>query len=155
VAGNLVGDCGFELPALGTTSNLIIAANTAFPNATTGPWFAGAGGAEIDNNAANGEWNPNSGNQSADVNPSGPNAPLFQDIPTQPGHTYSVTFALAGNPIAGGFFGACDGSPALKTLTVSFGSFSNNFSFTSTGDPNNMAWAATTLGTALTPARPG
>src|SRR5215213_6669948 len=113
VAGNLVGDCGFESPALGTTANRIFSASTGFP-VSTGPWFAGSGGAEIDNNAANGEWNPNSGNQSADVNPGGPNAPLFQDIPTQAGHVYSVTFALAGNPIPGGFLQPCADSPALK-----------------------------------------
>jgi uncharacterized repeat protein (TIGR01451 family) len=151
VTGNLVGDCGFELPSLDTASNKIIAANTRFPDATNGPWFAGSCGAEIDNTASHGEWNPNNGFQSADVNPDGPNAPLSQEIHTDPGHVYAVSFALAGNPIAGGIFGACQNSPGLKALTVSFGAFSKDLTFPSTGDPNKMNWTATPLGTTLTP----
>ena len=94
-AHNLVGDCGFESPDLGTTANQTFGSGV-------GPWFGGSGGSEIDNNAANGEWDPNSGKRSADLNPSGPSS-LFQDISTQPGHVYSVTFPVAGNPITNPF----------------------------------------------------
>src|SRR5262249_53395109 len=126
VAGNLVGDCGFETPSLGTASGQINAnAGAAFPD-PTGPWISGSGVYEIQNNSANGALDPNSGKQSVDLNPNGTSS-LMQNIATQTGHVYSVTFALAGNATPNGFF-VCAGSPFIKTLTVSFGGASQTYS---------------------------
>ena len=140
VAGNLVQDCGFEQPSLGTMANLINTTTGArFPDPTTGPWISGAGGFWIKNNAANGGWNPDNGNQSVNLNTTLGGSSLSQAIPTQPGHIYLVTFALAGVP--NGLF-PCAGLPGsfIKTLNVSFDSFGFSFSFDASGsEPDQHA----------------
>jgi hypothetical protein len=75
---------------------------------------------------------PNSGSQSADLNPNGPSS-VHQDIATHPGHVYQVSFALAGNPGYGG--------PEPKTLTVAFGVSSQDLHATSSTS-TNMQWSS-------------
>jgi hypothetical protein len=129
---NLVFDCWFEDPALGTQNFTTIGAGMPFGDPSQ-PWIAGSNGPEIDNNSQNGEFNPNSGFQSSDLN-SGSASSVSQGIPTQIGHVYSVSFALAGN--TAGDFISCFGSPTDKTLTVSFGSTSMSWDFGWVGSPN-------------------
>ena len=134
VTGNLVQDCGFELP-VGLQH---LGGNRGFPDASRGPWFTGPTGAEIDTQA---QFAPNSGAQSLDLNAGVPGG-IFQDVPTQPGRGYAVSFALAGNP--------CTDPPFVKTLTVTFGGVTQSFQFDTTGrSRTQMGWTATTLGTAL------
>jgi hypothetical protein len=150
VTGNLVGDCGFE----GTSfpgSFVLVAANTGFPSATGGPWFSGPTGAELDKTA---QYPPNNGAQSVDLNGTTTGS-IFQDILTQSGHVYSVSFALAANP---DFSGPCSltavpPGPTMMTLNVSFGSFTQSFQFDRTNSTqSNMQWTAEALGTGPLPA---
>ena len=79
--------------------------------------------------------------KSLDLNAGVPGG-LFQDVPTQPGRGYAVSFALAGNP--------CTDPPFVKTLTVTFGGVTQSFQFDTTGTSRTqMGWTATTLGTGL------
>ena len=100
-SGNLVQDCGFEQPSLGNASAKVMAVGDGFPDQTTGPWFVqsdgnngiGIGGspaAQLTNDAAHGGWNANSGTQSIML---WQGFEIYQDIPTEPGHTYTISLA--------------------------------------------------------------
>lgn len=104
---NLVSDGGFETPVV--TSGF----QTFVGGKEMGPWHVTGNSVDLINGdflAAHG------GNQDVDLsgtNYSGDSAGgIYQDVPTQPGKTYRITYAESGNN---------QGSPALKSLTVSFG----------------------------------
>jgi choice-of-anchor C domain-containing protein len=68
------------------------------------------GGVSIDLVAS--YWQAASGLQSVNLNGLGAGS-IYQDVPTAPGHAYSLSFALAGNPECG---------PTVKQMQVSWGS---------------------------------
>jgi choice-of-anchor C domain-containing protein len=79
------------------------------------------GGAGIDYEG--GYWQPAEGRRSLDLSAAGAGS-IRQLIGTSPGLRYLVTFAMAGNP---------DGPPWVKSLRVSAGGQSMDFSFDTTG----------------------
>lgn len=138
VAGNLVVDCGFEQPALGTTPSQFFAGSQhkPFPS-TTGPWQAQSMGADgafrsggviIENNAANGGFNPNSGSQSLAFQGVGG---VSQIITTKQGHFYGISLAVANSP------SACTAAENVASLTWGASAF--------VGDPNTQTEFFTTV----------
>lgn len=84
-------------------------------------------------------WQASHGTRSIDLNGfGGPGATLSQPLATIPGHTYRVSFDLAGNPA---------GPPAVKTLVVSAGNVVNMpFTFDVTGKSlAAMGWTPKSL----------
>jgi choice-of-anchor C domain-containing protein len=76
-------------------------------------------------------WNASDGKRSLDMSGNGPGA-INQVFSTIAGHTYTVTFDMAGNP---------DGAPTIKTMNVDTGSTPKAYSFDSTGATHtNMGW---------------
>ncbi|MFB7909167.1 choice-of-anchor C family protein [Kitasatospora sp. NPDC056076] len=67
-----------------------------------GPWLVTSGSVDL---IGAGFWQAAEGDQSLDLNGNGPGT-IAQTFTTTPGATYSVTYALAGNP---------SGPPALRT----------------------------------------
>ncbi|MER7707664.1 choice-of-anchor C family protein [Kitasatospora sp. NPDC097605] len=97
----------------------------AFTNLTAGqaigPWTVTAGSVDL---IGAGFWQAAEGDQSLDLN-GGTNGAVTQSFTTVPGTTYSVTYALAGNP---------GGGPALKTgRALIDGQNFQDFSFDVTG----------------------
>lgn len=88
---------------------------------TVGPWRVTTGSVDL---IGAGFWHAAEGDQSVDLNGSGPGA-VAQTFSTVPGATYTVTYALAGNP---------GGGPALKTGNALVdGQDFQDFSFNTTG----------------------
>ncbi|MEU6239467.1 choice-of-anchor C family protein [Kitasatospora sp. NPDC047058] len=86
-----------------------------------GPWTVTAGSVDL---IGAGFWQAAEGDQSLDLNGSNSGA-VAQSFTTVPGTTYSVTYALAGNP---------DGGPALRTGRARIdGQDFQDFSFDVTG----------------------
>ncbi len=86
-----------------------------------GPWAVTSGAVDL---VDDGLWQAAEGNQSLDLN-AGDAGAVSQTFTTTPGETYSVTYALAGNPAGG---------PAVKTGQVLLdGQNIQNFSFDITG----------------------
>lgn len=93
-------------------------------------------------------WAPASGPGSIDLNGGGPGA-LTQNLATEPGRGYRLSFALAGNPECG---------DAMKWVQVSIGADWYSLGFDTTGrSVSNMGWntisitfGATSSSTALT-----
>ena len=97
-------------------------------------WMVGTGSIDYIGNY----WTAQDGNRSIDLNGSRTGS-ISQTFDTIMGLPYMVTFWLAGNPDAGG--------PALKALTSSAGSATNNFSFDVTGQSRtNMGWVSEAFG---------
>src|SRR5258708_18344011 len=81
-------------------------------------------------------WTASNGSRSLDMSGNGAGA-ISQTLSTVAGHTYTVTFDMAGNP---------DGSPAIKTLNVDAGGLPSLYSFDVTGhDKTNMGWEPQTF----------
>ncbi len=79
-------------------------------------------------------WEASDGAKSIDLSGTPGKGIVSQDIPTEVGVTYNVSFDMAGNP------GTC-GEPAVKFMKVSVASYENEFSFDTTGKSNsNMGW---------------
>lgn len=80
-------------------------------------------------------WNSYEGRHSIDLNGFTAGA-IAQTFATEPGHTYTVTFYMAGNP---------DGGPVLKTLAVDTGGAPQEYAFDNT-DRNDldMGWVKQT-----------
>ncbi|MGK5531129.1 choice-of-anchor C family protein [Streptomyces sp. URMC 129] len=86
-----------------------------------GPWQVSSGSVDL---VDDGLWQAAEGDQSLDLNGSNTGA-VAQTFTTTPGETYTVTYALAGNPAGG---------PALKTGRVLLdGQNIQDFSFDITG----------------------
>ncbi|MEO3752487.1 choice-of-anchor C family protein [Streptomyces sp. B6B3] len=86
-----------------------------------GPWEVTSGAVDL---VDDGLWQAAEGNQSLDLNAGIPGA-VSQTFTTTPGETYTVTYALAGNPAGG---------PAVKTGRVLLdGQNIQDFSFDVTG----------------------
>ena len=82
-------------------------------------------------------WQPHEGAQSIDL--TGVSAGgLYQDIATEPGKSYRLTFWLAGNPE----FAGSSGGPAVKTMKLGWaGSDVATLQFDTTGKTNsNLGW---------------
>ncbi|MFE2918255.1 choice-of-anchor C family protein [Kitasatospora indigofera] len=139
-------DGSFENPRAAVNSF-----NTLTAGQTVGPWRVTAGSVDL---IGAGFWQAAEGDQSVDLNGRGPGA-VAQTFSTVPGATYTVTYALAGNP---------GGGPALKTGSAlvdgqDFQEFSFNttgksftnmgyvnrqFTFRATGAATDIAFASTT-----------
>ncbi|MFD7982017.1 choice-of-anchor C family protein [Kitasatospora indigofera] len=139
-------DGSFENPRAAVNSF-----NTLTAGQTVGPWRVTAGSVDL---IGAGFWQAAEGDQSVDLNGRGPGA-VAQTFSTVPGATYTVTYALAGNP---------GGGPALKTGSAlvdgqDFQDFSFNttgksftnmgyvnrqFTFRATGAATDIAFASTT-----------
>jgi len=105
---------------------------TSIPAAgTVGPWTVGGAGVDW----IGGYWVPANGSGSLDLAGNGPGS-ISYVLPTVAGGTYSVSFALAGNPDA----------PGIKTVGVTVGTFSGNFGFDTTATSKTaMGWVIKTL----------
>jgi choice-of-anchor C domain-containing protein len=77
------------------------------------------------------EWTASDGSRSLDINFDDAGS-ISQSLSTTPGHTYRVTFDMAGNPI-------CE--PTIKTMNATVGGGPISFAFDVTGhDTVNMGW---------------
>jgi choice-of-anchor C domain-containing protein len=132
---SLVSNGGFEAPTLPTGQ--AFATLTAGKEPSLSAWrltqgsvdMVAAGGAQA---ATGGQFIDLNGNDTA----AGPGS-ITQDIAVTAGHTYRLSFQLAGNP---------NGSPAVKTLQVSFGGRKQTFTFDTTGHTNaDLGWTTHTI----------
>ncbi|MFI6449480.1 choice-of-anchor C family protein [Kitasatospora sp. NPDC050543] len=146
-------DGSFEYPRATANSFTSLSAGQAI-----GPWQVTAGSVDL---IGAGFWQAAEGDQSVDLNGSNSGA-VAQTFTTVPGTTYTVTYALAGNP---------GGAPALKTGSAlidgqNFQDFSFNttgktftnmgyvnrqFTFRATGSATVVAFASTTPDSAYGP----
>ena len=118
----IVTNGGFEQPAVGS-------AITPVPGSTTlTGWTVSSGDIEIITSAY---WQPHGGNQSIDLNGVTPGT-IFQDLLTEAGATYQLSFWLAGNPDA----------PGPKSLNVLWGGTNvGPFTFAQVGTSRaSMGW---------------
>ncbi len=123
-AENLVSDGDFEDPAIPGPWNVVYYAPAIF-----GSWTIESG--SIDH-IGPGYWQAASGYQSVDLNGYSA-ATIYQDIPTTPGESYSLSFAMAGNP---------HGGPWVVTMEVWWeASLIDTLTFDTTGHSiNDMGW---------------
>ena len=84
-AGAQVVNGGFEAPPAASS----IETRTSIPG-----WTASSGNFEL---ITSGHWQPHSGNQSIDLNGTQVGS-IYQDLVTQAGATYELSFWMAGNP---------------------------------------------------------
>jgi choice-of-anchor C domain-containing protein len=98
-ATNLVKNGGFEDPILGDSVGYV-----ECPNGLVNDWVIGEAG--IDHILK--YWSPPEGEQSIDLSRHAQGS-VSQLIPTEPGKSYDLSFAMAGNP---------DGAPKVKTVEV-------------------------------------
>lgn len=122
--------------AVGTSApsvNNVSLANPSFEGGYTGWSFPGTPGSFVDIGPL---WQATHGSSSVDLNGFDPGS-VSQNIATIPGVQYTVQFDLAGNP----------GSPqGVKTMVVSAGATSANYSFNTQGKSGtNMGWTAQTF----------
>ncbi|MFD4997926.1 choice-of-anchor C family protein [Streptomyces buecherae] len=111
-----VDDGSFEYPTAPANSFTNVAAGGSI-----GPWSVTRGNVD---HIGRGFWQAAERNQSVDLNGGTPGT-VAQTFPTTPGTTYSVTYALAGNPGSG---------PAVKTGRVLIdGQTVQDFTFDITG----------------------
>lgn len=134
---NLLGsadEASLEAPRVGSES-LIFGTGSEL-----GAWLVESGNVELKSWS---NWQPAHDRQSLDLHGDRPGA-LGRDIATEPGQTYTVSFAHAGHPVC---------VTPVTTLTASFGSQSlGTFRFDSTGHSlQDMGWhyeAITVIATA-------
>ncbi len=98
-----------------------------------GSWTVGFGSIDL----INGYWQAAGGTYSVDMDGTAPGS-IYQDLLTSLGGTYSLTFAMAGNPAGG---------PLVKSLNVLWGGANvGTFTFDITGKSNsNMGWQTFTV----------
>ncbi len=138
---NLVTNGDFETPVAPSPANIVSVSGSQLDGWT----IHGSGVMDITNKnfSDNGSttFPVYSGNQSLDLNSLDP-ATMSQDLTTVAGSTYHVFFALSGVPPVPQ--GECpDGSVLDKSLTVSAGSTSHDYTFNPNPDadpPNNQAF---------------
>jgi choice-of-anchor C domain-containing protein len=120
---NLVVDGGFEQPAVSGPSQFYNAGDTM------GGWTVSAGSVDLIGSL----WQA-AGGSSQSVDMAGSASGTIEQTITgvTAGDWYNLTFDMSGNP---------DGSPAIKTLVVTFGSTTMEFTFDTTGISHaNMGW---------------
>jgi choice-of-anchor C domain-containing protein len=101
---------------------------TFYAPSSFGAWTVTAGSIDL----INGYWAAAEGNQSVDL--SGTSRGTIQQTVNIPGGSYHLTFELSGNS---------DGPPTVKTVLVSLGGVSAQFSFTTpSGNNQNMHWVS-------------
>lgn len=104
---NLVSDGGFETPVVASGFQTFVGGKKM------GPWHVTGNSVDL----VNGDFLAAHGGKQ-DVDLSGTNysgdssGGIYEDVPTQPGKTYTITYVESGNN---------QGSPAIKSLSVSFG----------------------------------
>jgi len=119
-----------EGPACGCGVNVPYATIYAGDTSLTGWTVLGESVDQVSN-----AWSHAHGIASLDLNGSQAAGGVSQSVTTTPGATYVVRFALAGNPNT-----ACGGIN-IKTVKVSVGGVSRNYSFDITGKSyTNMGW---------------
>ena len=118
-AGAQIVNGGFESP----TATSSIEGRTSIPG-----WTASSGNFEL---ITSGHWQPHGGNQSIDLNGTAVGS-IFQDIVTQAGAMYNLSFWMAGNP----------GTPENKTLNLLWnGGIVGQFTFVQAGRSTSaMGW---------------
>ena len=128
---NLVSNGDFETPVAPSPANILSVSGTQLDGWT----IQGNGVMDVTNKnfADNGSttFPVYSGNQSLDLNSLDP-ATMTQDLTTVAGSTYHVFFALTGVPVPPQ--GECPSAVLDKSLTVSAGSTSHDYTFSP--DPN-------------------
>lgn len=124
---NWINNGSFELGQDPAAGNIFL---TAGSTAIT-DWFINTGTIDY----IGGTWVASDGDRSVDL--SGNNAGEIQHtFETIVGETYTVSFDLAGNPLAG---------PNIKSMTVSAAGDSEDFTFDTTGQSTlNMGWETNT-----------
>lgn len=138
---NLVTNGDFETPVAPSPANIVSVSGSQLDGWTILP--GGVMDVTNKNFADNGSttFPVYSGNQSLDLNSLAP-AAMTQDITTVPGSTYHVFFALTGVPPVPP--NECQSSVNEKSLTVSAGSTSHDYTFTPDTshplDPNNQSF---------------
>ncbi len=125
-AGDLAGNHSFEAPSI------CPAATEPIPAGSTlmAPWTVTGNSTDAVDLACT-EWTAESGQQSLDLNGSGPGS-VSQTITDTPGKVYIVSFWLAGD---------VNGGPAVKTMQMSWNGDTVNFRFNTTGKTaGDMQW---------------
>ncbi len=119
--GNLLLNGDFEQPPG-------IEGFVVFQGASLPYWVVESGSVEIDGYG----WEKANGAQSLDLNGDAPGA-LYQDVPTTPGQTYRLRYAMSGHPFCG---------PLVMTLEVRWGGeIVATPAFDRTGKtPEDMGW---------------
>jgi choice-of-anchor C domain-containing protein len=97
----IVKDGSFEKPNVGGGVNLVA-------GQTFGAWTVGSGDIDV---VGTNWWMARNGVQSVDLNGLGPGS-IYQDLSTNSGTQYSLSFALAGDPVCG---------PQVKEMQVYWG----------------------------------
>jgi len=115
-AGAPVGNGSFESPVV--TANDFRRISSGDPALTS--FTVTSGSVDL---IGSGFWQAAAGVQSLDLDGLNGGA-ISQAVPTTAGHTYQITFQLAGNP---------DGGSAVKNLLAGFGGTSQAFTFDRTG----------------------
>ncbi|MFB7666323.1 choice-of-anchor C family protein [Kitasatospora sp. NPDC056138] len=139
-------DGSFENPRAAANSFTELSAGQAI-----GPWRVTAGTVDL---IGAGFWQAAEGDQSVDLNGAGPGA-VAQTFTTVPGATYTVTYALAGNPGGGAAVrtgrALIDGQDfqdfSFDTTGKSFtnmGYVNRQFTFRATNSATTVAFASTT-----------
>jgi choice-of-anchor C domain-containing protein len=128
-SSNLVVNGDFEVPVVAPSNGILLHAGTGFLG-----WNVISGSVDL---TGGGYWQAASGTQSVDL--SGTDAGMItQNVPTTPGASYILRFALAGNP---------DGAPSVKQMSVLWGATTlATLSFNTTGySRSNMGWTYSTF----------
>lgn len=127
-AAGQVQNGGFESSSAPSGSFATLNAGQNFGN-----WTVSSGTIDL----INGYWQAASGTYSLDMDGYSSGA-IFQNVITNPGSQYSLSFAMAGNP---------GGGSAIKTLNVLWdGTFAQAFTFDITGRSNGaMGWQTMVL----------
>jgi choice-of-anchor C domain-containing protein len=115
---------GFELPS-GISTYEVFMEGWPMPN-----WVIESGTVEI----VGPYWQAAEGSQSLDLNGIWEDiGTIYQDVPTVPGETYRIRFAMAGNP---------EGGPVIKTMKAFWqGELLEDLAFDTTGHSvTNMGW---------------
>jgi choice-of-anchor C domain-containing protein len=119
---------GFESPIVGGNFQTLGAGSNGLDGWTIG-------GSGVDHIGS--YWQPAEGNQSLDMNATGPGSISQELHGFTIGQEYAVTFSLAANPEVG---------PTVKNLEVTIGNYDGFFGALTTGHSfSNMGWLATTF----------
>jgi choice-of-anchor C domain-containing protein len=120
-AANIVVNGDFESPAVAALFNTYAA------GASVGGWSVSRHSVDL----VGSEWVAAKGQQSVDLNGLAIGS-LFQNLPTTPGQSYVLRFALAGNP---------GGPSGIKTVHVDLGGTADTLTFDATGrSAADMGW---------------
>ncbi|MDB9465939.1 choice-of-anchor C family protein [Dolichospermum circinale] len=126
---NLIKNGSFENSSLGSGFGFV---ELATDSTAINDWKVTSGGIDY----VNAYWQNSNGSFSLDLSRLEAGS-IAQTFVTKPGNQYSVSFDLAGNPV---------GDPTVKTLRLSAGGSSQDFTFDVTGKTlANMGWLSKTF----------